>query len=143
MHLIDKEDQLQALNNVHRHLKPGGTFIFDTFVPKLDHLVEGLQNVTDFDAEYAPGLNLKRIASTKPDLINQIINVTFRLLWDEEGGDKEENWTFPLRFFFRFELEHLIERSSFEEYEILGDYRENKLKRNSKEFISVCRKAQE
>lgn len=142
MHLIEKDDQLRALNNIYAHLKPGGTFIFDTFVPDLKQLIEGLDNVTDFDGEYAPGCNLKRIVSTNPDLINQIINVSFRLEWEEDGGEKEENWTLPLRFFFRYELEHLIERSSFTEYKILGDYQENDLKKNSREFIAVCRKGE-
>jgi hypothetical protein len=69
--------------------------------------------------------------------------VSFRLEWDEEGGKKEENWTLPLRFFFRYELEHLIERSAFDNYRILGDYMGNELNENSKEFIAVCRKGQE
>lgn len=143
MHIIDKEDQLQALNNIHKHLKPGGKFIFDTFVPNPDYLVEGFNNVTDFEGEYAPGYLLRRIVSTKPDLINQLINVTFRIEWEEDGDVKVENWTFPLRFFFRYELEHLIDRSAFNYYEILGDYQENELKKDSKEFIAVCRKGQE
>jgi SAM-dependent methyltransferase len=140
MHLIEKEDQIRALNNVFRHLKPGGIFIFDTFVPDLKQLVGGLDNITDFEKEYAPGLQLKRTVSTKPDLINQLIEVSFHLEWEEEAGKKEENWTLPLRFFFRFELEHLIERSAFEGYKILGDYNGNVLEEKSKEFIAVCLK---
>lgn len=143
MHLNEKEVQLKALNNVYNHLKPGGIFIFDCFVPDLKKLNNGLNNVTDFEGEYAPGLNLKRIVSTRPDLINQQIIVTFHLEWEEESGMKEENWTLPLRFFFRYELEHLIERSSFEEYDILGDYQGNDLKTDSKEFIAVCSKGKE
>ena len=137
MHIPDKEDQLEALNNVYRHLNSGGRFIFDTFVPDLSMLINGLDNVTDFDAEYEPGKRLKRTVSTRPDLINQLINVNFRLEWDEEGDGKED-WEIPLRFFFRYELEHLIERSKFNNYKIMGDYEGNPLNENSKEFVIVC-----
>jgi len=140
MHLIDKTEQIQALNTVYRHLKPGGKFIFDTFVPDLKQLLTGLDNHTDFEGEYEPGKNLKRIVSTKPELIDQVINVSFRLEWDENGGSKSENWTLPLRFFFRYELEHLVERSDFDGYDIYGDYQGNKLNVESKEFIVICQK---
>jgi SAM-dependent methyltransferase len=140
MHLIEKGEQIQALNTVCRHLKPGGKFIFDSFVPDLKQLVTGLDNHTDFEGEYEPGKNLKRIVSTKPELIDQIINVSFRLEWDENGDSKSENWTLPLRFFFRYELEHLVERSDFDCYDIYGDYQGNKLSEKSKDFIVVCQK---
>lgn len=32
-HILKKENQLKALNNIYRHFNPGGTFIFDAFVP--------------------------------------------------------------------------------------------------------------
>jgi len=140
MHLLDKKDQLAALNNACRHLKPGGTFIFDTFIPDLRQLISGLDDHTDFDAEYEPGKKIKRMVSTNPDLLNQLINITFRLEWDEDDGLKREEWKFPMRFFFRYELEHLIERSAFKSYKILGDYHGNELDANSKEFIIICKK---
>ena len=140
MHLIDKEEQIQALNNVHRHLIPGGTFIFDAFVPDLDQLIRGLDNYTDFEGEYEPGKKLKRTVSTRPALIDQLINVSFHLEWDEEEGSKSEDWSLPLRFYFRYELEHLVERSDFKRYDIYGNYQGNKLCKESKEFILVCQK---
>jgi SAM-dependent methyltransferase len=140
MHLTDKDDQLKSLNNVHRHLNPGGKFIFDVFVPDLKPLITGLENVIDFDGEYEPGKRVKRIVSTNPDLINQIINITFRLQWNDNESDYTREWETPLRFFFRFELEHLVERSQFESYKISGDFLGNVLNTNSKEFIIICQK---
>ena len=140
MHVIDKADQITALNNVHDHLKPAGRFIFDTFVPDLKKIMDDIDNVTDFEGEYAPGKMLRRRVSTKPDLINQVINVEFDLEWEEELNKMHESWSLPLRFFFRYELEHLIERSKFNSYEILGDYDGSRLSKNSKEFIVICNK---
>ena len=140
MHLLEKDEQIKALNNVYNHLKPNGRFIFDTFVPDLKQLINGLDNQTDFESEYEPGKKVKRIVSTRPELINQVININFRLEWDEENKVKHEDWKLPLRFFFRYELEHLIERSKFENYRILGDYQGNDLNEKSKEFIMICQK---
>ena len=54
------------------------------------------------------------------DLINQIINIRFNIEWDEGGEKKQEQWKLPFRFFFRYELEHIIERSKFDKYKITG-----------------------
>ena len=140
MHLTEKEDQLKALNNVYDHLNKDGLFIFDVFVPALKPLISGLENVTDFEGEYEPGNRIKRVVSTKPDLINQIINITFRLEWNEGGSNYTREWETPMRYFFRFELEHLIERSKFRTYTIEGDFTGSALTNDSKEFLVTCKK---
>lgn len=140
MHLLEKEDQLRAINNVYKHLKKNGRFIFDVFIPDLSQLLNGIHNRTDFEGEYEKGKRMKRIVSTKPDLINQIINVNFRLEWDENNQVESGVWNQPLRYFFRYELEHLIERSKFTNYKIFGDYQGHELDNTSKEFIVICHK---
>jgi SAM-dependent methyltransferase len=140
MHLTEKEDQLKALNNVYDHLNKDGQFIFDVFVPDLKPLIKGLDNVTDFEGEYESGNRVKRIVSTNPDLINQIINITFRFEWNEGSSNYCQEWITPMRFFFRFELEHLAERSKFIKYNIAGDFQVNELKNDSKEFVLTCTK---
>lgn len=140
MHLISKEDQLAAINNVYEHLESGGKLIFDVFVPDLKQLLAGLENHVDFDGEYEPGRKIKRTVSTIPDLIGQTITVNFDLAWDEGGIEKHDSWTLPMRFYFRYELEHLLERSRFENYKIFGDYRGSQLGSDSKEFVVVCTK---
>jgi SAM-dependent methyltransferase len=140
MHLLEKKEQMDAINNAYDHLNSGGRFIFDVFVPDLKQLVQGLENHMDFEGEYAPGMKIRRFASTTPDLIEQTIEVDFHLEWEEKSGMKHDDWKLPLRFFFRYELEHLIERTKFSKYEIYGDYREGKLDKNSREFVVVCQK---
>lgn len=140
MHLTDKDDQIRALNNVCRNLNPGGRFIFDLFVPDLKMIMDGLDNVTDIDVEYESGHRLKRVVSTKPDLISQLINLTFRIEWNDKTGYHAEEWRTPLRFFFRFEIEHLLERSEFTKYKINGDFEGTTLNSDSKEFIILCQK---
>jgi len=138
MHLTEKEDQMKALDNVYDHLNNKGLFIFDVFVPALKPLISGLENVTDFEGEFEPGNSVRRVVSTKPDLINQIINITFRLEWNEGGTNYTREWEAPLRYIFRFELEHLIERSKFRTYTIEGDFAGSALSNDSKEFVVTC-----
>jgi SAM-dependent methyltransferase len=139
MHLINKQDQIKALNNVYNHLNKNGVFIFDTFVPDLNQLINGLKNLKDFEGEYKPGLKIRRFVSTTPSLINQTITVNFHMEWDEEDGLKHDDWILPMRFFFRYELEHLVERSFFKKnYRITGDYKGNTLCDESREFIVNC-----
>ena len=140
MHVDKKEEQLRALNNVYNHLNNNGKLIFDTFIPDLGQLINGLKDVVDFEGEYEKGRKVRRIVSTKPDLINQIINVNFRMEWDENGTLKTKEWKIPMRYFFRYELEHLVERSDFAKYKIIGDYQGNELNNSSKEFIVICTK---
>lgn len=140
MHLIEKNEQLKALDNVYDNLNPKGVFIFDTFIPDLKMLISGLENVVDFNGEFEPGNRVKRIVTTKPDLINQLINITFRIEWNEGKSAFTSEWKTRLRYFFRFELEHLIERSGFSIYRISGDFANNDLDNSSKEFIVTCQK---
>ncbi len=140
MHLLEKEDQIKALNNIWDHLNDGGRFIFDAFIPDLKQLINGISYQMDFEGEYMPGQKLRRFVSTNPDLIKQIIMVNFHLEWDEAGESGLDDWKVPLRYYFRYELEHLIERSKFESYKICGDYKEGKLTNQSRDFVVSCQK---
>jgi SAM-dependent methyltransferase len=137
-HLIEPDDQLRVLNSIFDHLNPGGRFIFDLYVPDLGILQNGIKGQVDFDGEYAPGKKLRRVVSAKSDLIRQVSSVTMKLTWDEETGERTQSWEFPMRYFFRYELEHLVHRSKLTLKHIYGDYEEHELGPESKDFVVVC-----
>ncbi len=137
-HIADVSDQIRALDAVYDHLNPGGMFIFDVFVPSLKLLLEGLPPTADFDGEYAPGKRLKRTVSTSSDLVTQVTSVTMAFDWEEEGRRLSAEWSFPFRFYFRYELEHLIARSKLTLKAVYGDYAESPLDSSSKEFLVHC-----
>lgn len=139
-HILDVEDQLRLLNNIYKHLTETGKFIFDVFVPDPVLLANGIKDLTDFSGEYAAGKSLKRTVNSKPDIINQLLAISMKLEWDEGDLIKAEEWSFQMRFFYRYELEHLISLSSLTLETIYGDYLENPLHPASKEFILVCTK---
>jgi SAM-dependent methyltransferase len=142
-HLLEIQDQLQALDRIYEHLDPGGEFIFDVFVPDLALLLNGVDNFTDFDGEHEPGKILKRIITAKSDLVNQVSHVKMKFIWDIETGKAEKEWDFKFRFYFRYELEHLIARSKLTLSKVFGDYKGNPLGEDSKEFVVVCKRADE
>lgn len=137
-HLIEVEDQLRSLNSVYDHLKTGGRFIFDLFVPDLNILLHGIHDQIDFDGEYEPGKRLKRVVSTKADLVSQISHTTMTLTWDDDAGTRTETWHLLMRYFFRYELEHLVHRSKLTLKQIYGDYQEHELSQDSQDFIVIC-----
>jgi SAM-dependent methyltransferase len=140
MHLINAGDQIKALENVHHHLDPGGSFIFDAFIPNLNILQNGIKDQTDFEAEVEPGLVLRRITNSHSNLIDQVTYINFRFEFDNGKEVRSYEWNSCLRLFFRWELEYLLRLSPFSRWEILGDYHGNPLNESSKEFIVVCQK---
>ena len=139
-HIFDTEKQILFLNNVYKHLSDNGRFIFDLFVPDPKLMAEGIDNLTDFEGEYKPGKKVRRIVSSKTNIVNQLLDVTMKFIWDEDNKQIEKEWKLQMRIFFRYELEHLIKLSKLSLVNIFGDYQENLLNSDSKEFIVVCKK---
>jgi SAM-dependent methyltransferase len=140
-HLHDTADQLRLLDAVHACLNPGGAFVFDLYVPSLKLLLDGMPEHTDFDGEHAPGRRLRRIVKSDPaDLSCQRNRVRMAFLWDEEDGEHSGAWTFEMRFYFRFEIEHLVARSSLALDGVFGDFAGGPVTADSRDFLVVCRK---
>lgn len=139
-HVLETKNQILFLNNVYKHLDNKGRFIFDLFVPNPALMAEGIDNLTDFEGEYEPGKKVRRIVSSKTDIVNQLLNVTMKFIWDEDNKQIEKEWKLQMRLFFRYELEHLIKLSKLSLVKISGDYQENPLNSESKEFIIVCKR---
>jgi SAM-dependent methyltransferase len=139
-HLLTIDDQLCSLNTIYDHLKPGGRLIFDVFDPDLKRLTNPVENILEFDGEYMTGKKLQRFASVGYDHSNQVMNLSFRFVWDEDGTEKTDTFSTPLRYYYRFELENLIGRSKFTLEKIYGSFNKAELGDKTNEFIIVCRK---
>lgn len=140
-HVPSTEDQLRLLDTVHEHLVPGGAFVFDLYVPDLKLLLEGLPETCDFDGEWAPGRRLRRFTSSAPaDLSRQTNGVRMRFEWDEEDGERRDTWDFEMRFYFRFEVEHLVARSRLRLEALHGDFMGGPLTAASRDLVAVCRR---
>jgi hypothetical protein len=139
-HVPSIEDQLLLLQTAHEHLVPDGTFIFDLYVPNLKLLLDGMAETCDFDGEWSPGRRLRRLVSSTPaDLARQTNHVKMTYVWDEADGEHRDTWEFDMRFFFRWEIEHLVARSRLRLEALHGDFAGGPLTADSREYVVVCR----
>lgn len=137
-HLLDVEAQLAALERVHRHLAKDGLFAFDLFDPKLDRIAmpeEPEQLAARFRRD---GHELRRWDSVRRDHSRQVMSLRCRFEGPlpEHAGVAEVR----LRWFYRFEIEHLLARAGFEIAEIFGGFDRRPWSAGS-ETVVVARKA--
>lgn len=140
MHIITVEDQLIFLKNVYNNLSEDGEYVFNVFNPDLERIRTGDKECLRMETEYLPGKKFKFYDSSKPDLLNQCQQVTFRFEWEDNGIMKEDTMYFPMRYMFRYEIQHLCERAGFKSVNIYRDFEYNELSGEIKEFVVVCRK---
>jgi SAM-dependent methyltransferase len=139
-HLYTVEDQLACLARVRHHLAPGGVFAFDVFNPRLDRtaLVEEPEGATlRFRLD---GDEVTRYEAVKRDLAAQILTVRMRYE-RRKGGAVVANDVveFRMRWFFRFEIEHLLARAGFEVVSLFGDFDRKPFGAGSPAMIWIAR----
>jgi len=145
-HLITVEEQLSFLQCVHRHLKPAGKLALDVFHPDLKRL--GSPASTDEiedtpEQTFADGRRMRRTYRITANYIAaQTIDVELiYYVQDPAGNAARIVHAFPLRYFFRFELEHLLERAGFEITELFGNYNRSPFTDSSTDmFVIATRK---
>lgn len=134
-HLSTVSEQLSFLRCVREHLNPGGRLVFDVFNPNLALLAAA---ITPDEIEDTPEFSL-------PD--GRRLRRTFRVVrkrYAEQSNDCELIYyldgrrivhSFPLRYFFRFELEHLLARAGFEVTNLYGGFDRSPFEDGSPEMI--------
>ncbi|HEY8548503.1 MAG TPA: class I SAM-dependent methyltransferase [Vicinamibacterales bacterium] len=144
-HLLTVDDQLQALATLRRHLAPGGRLVVDVFNPSLPFLVDEKITVEPY-AEPAFTMPdgrhvVRKYRIPARDYFTQVQQVEFTMEVTHPDGRQERHIeAFPLRYFFRYELEHLLERSGFHVEALYGDYDRSEYgKAYPGELIFVCR----
>ena len=139
-HLDTVEQQLACLARVRAHLAPGGMFAFDVFNPKLENMaLDTSPEAPDLSFVY-DGHPVKRFVSITRDRVTQLIHLTTR--YAEEigyGPVKDTIVKFSMRWFWRFELEHLMHRAGFGDVVIYGDFDRSPVGRNSPAFVVLAR----
>jgi SAM-dependent methyltransferase len=144
-HLLTVEDQLRCLRAAHRHLAPGGRLILDLFHPNPAALSDPQwqEEKEDTPATRLPDGTVfrrtSRIAGFHRDL--QQNECEFRFYLAHPGG-REEVITegFTLRYFFRYEVEHLLARSGFRAAALYGDFARSPFAHDSAEMIFIAEK---
>jgi hypothetical protein len=126
-HLTTVEDQLACLGCIRRHLAEDGKVIVDVFNPMLEALVkDNLGEEMTPEPEFTMPDGRKVIRKHKivaRDRVNQIQQIELiYYVTHPEGRQERLVQAFPMRYFFKFEMEHLLARAGFEVEQLYSDY---------------------
>jgi len=146
-HLIPIEEQLSCLRSIRNHLAAEGRLILDLFNPSLDALATRLedQEFGDEPEFVTPDGRrvLRRHKTVAHDRFNQVNHV--ELIYYVIHPDRREErlvHAFPMRYLFRFEVEHLLARCGFEVEQLYAGFDKSPLgSRYPGELIFVARKS--
>lgn len=145
-HFITVEEQKACLNCVHSHLEMQGLLVFDVFnpfPPRLIYNAKYAEEQEDLPEKEMPdGRKLRRTVQTTGTHRDRQYN-DFKLTYHVTHPDgKEEKLVqyFSLRYYYRFELEHLLELCGFTVVDFFGDYDKSPFTEDSPEMIFVAGK---
>lgn len=124
MHLTSAREQLQALRNTWRHLRPEGTLLIDLFNPDVFRLaqIDGLQEFADHWLDDATGAQIVKWAVRTVDWAQQLQETIF--IYEEtlpDGGSRRTTCPFTLRFLWRSEAELMLQTAGFAVEDVWGD----------------------
>jgi SAM-dependent methyltransferase len=139
-HLITVEEHLSFLACAYRHLESGGKLALDVFHPHLTTLAspDTPEEIEDTPELLLPdGRRLRRnfrvAAKHRAEQTNDIELIYY--VQDPAGNRQRIVQAFPMRYFFRFELEHLLARAGFEITEFFGNFDRSPFTDSSPEMI--------
>ena len=146
-HLITVEDQVSCLDCAYRHLEPGGQIILDIFNPSLEALTrntlgEEIGEEPEFRMQDGRRVSRRhKIVDRDPfNQINQVELIYY--VTHPDGREERLVHSFPMRYLFRYEAQHLLERCGFEFEEVFADFEKSPYGSKSPgELICVARKA--
>lgn len=126
-HLVEVEDQVACLRSIRGHLAGGGRLVLDLFNPDLRRLTdEKYVNQWEVEPEFELPDGRKVVRSGRHlsrDLLNQTMEVELsHHVTHSDGREEVLTQRFRLRYFFRFEVEHLLARTGFEVEHLYADY---------------------
>ena len=144
-HLISIAEQKDCLNCIARHLQPDGLLVFDVFHPFIPRLV---------DPKYLMEINVKadipmsgfrkltysnRTKAFHREEQHNDVEIIFYVK-NPDGSEERLVQSFPMRYFYRYEMVHLLELCGFEIVELFGDFDKSRFTAESPEMIFVARK---
>jgi ubiquinone/menaquinone biosynthesis C-methylase UbiE len=141
-HLISVEEQIRCLTCVRQHLAKGSRLVMDFFQTDAARMHDPKFLEAHFVAEYEMSGNRKvrvfeRIAAFHRAEQCNDVETAFEVT--QPGGHIHRHvFAFTVRYFFRYEVEHLLARCGFRLLELFGDFDRSPLKDDSPETIFVA-----
>ena len=141
-HLMSVSEQVATLKAAHRHLEPGGLLVFDVFNPKIQYLLEDRTAEREDTPEVAlpDGRTFRRTGRvTAVHIADQYSEVELiYYVREADGTTRRLVQDFLMRWYWRYELEHLLARCSFRVKAVFGDFNRSPLTDVSPEMIFIA-----
>lgn len=127
-YLKDLNEQVSCFKNAARHLKPGGLFLIETFLPKLDKIIMNQVAPYALEEEY--------VGFDQYDLINQILtSYQFDL-----SGEKINKFQTKHRYVWPSEMELMGNLAGLKLIKKWGNWEKDELSSEHEECIMVWQK---
>ncbi len=148
LHLMAVEDQLAALDNIWRHLRPGGRLALNFFQPNLVTIANYLthsQGALKLLGEWMDAATSRRLVGWETRSYEPATQV-IRNQWIFDVLDADDKVVdrfyrpLTLRWLYRYEFEHLLARTGFEVEALYGDFERSPFDEQSNEMVWIARK---
>jgi SAM-dependent methyltransferase len=149
-HLLEVEDQMSCLESVREHLwadgrrtgERRGRLILDVFQTDAERMHDPAYQEEGLVAEYSmpDGRRVRIMERVKAFHRAEQRNDVEMIFYVTDARGKEERLVFAwtLRYFFRYEVEHLLARCGFKVSAVYGDFDRSPLEDGSPEMIFVA-----
>ena len=144
-HLLKVEDQMSCLRAAWKHLQPGGKIILDLFQTDARRMHDPIHlNESEAHAEVTlpdgrkVRLAERTVAFRRAEQMNDVELIYY--VTHPDGRKERLVHPFTIRYFFRYEVEHLLERCGFSVREVFGRYDRSPLLDDSQDMLFVAEK---
>jgi len=131
--LLTQDEQVECFVNAARHLRPGGCFVIELWVPQLRALPPGHGGTVEVSE---PGYIL---VDTVDTLHQQVVSHHFRFQADLEGGRRAEVFRSPHRYIWPSELDLMGRIAGFHLESRWADWNRTPFTAESSSHVSVYR----
>lgn len=147
-HLLTTDDQLACLRSTNAHLAAGGRLVLDLFQVdpcRIHHPVFQNEEEDTPETPLPDGGTFRRTSRVAAFHRAQQVNDIELIYYVTHPDGREERLVqaFPFRYFFRYEVEHLLARTGFRVAALHGDFDRSPFGDDSPEMIFVAEKVGE
>ncbi|HYT22084.1 MAG TPA: class I SAM-dependent methyltransferase [Candidatus Polarisedimenticolia bacterium] len=141
-HLLEVRQQMDCLECVRKHLAPGGRLVLDVFQTDAERMHDPvhMREVPLTEYETADGRRVRiaeRVAAFHRAEQRNDVEMIFSIK-HRDGRQERLVFAWPLRYFFRYEVEHLLARCGFKVMALYGDFDRSPIRDDSPEMILVA-----
>lgn len=144
-HLMTVAEQKDCLGCIHKHLLKRGKLVFDVYHPFLPRLADPkylMEMEVEPPFKLTDGRVVRRTSRTAAFHRAEQYNDIELIFYVKYPDGKEERMVqaFPMRYFYRHEIEHLLNLSGFKVIEFFGNFDKSPFSDDSPEMIFVAQK---